>query len=115
MSDATLLDDDAVAAVISEDKSMAIAIVGMGFRGPADATDVERLWDMIVHAREGWSRIPATRWNNEAFYHPDNTRHGTVSIHFYRQDTEVNDCRSTWRVVIFFAKMSRSSTLLSST
>lgn len=58
---------------------MPIAVVGMSFRGPADATNVENLWKMIVEGREGHSKIPQARWNNDAFYHPDNTRHGTVS------------------------------------
>lgn len=58
---------------------MPIAVVGMGFRGPADATDVQKLWKMILEGRESWSPIPKTRWNNAAFYHPDNARHGTVT------------------------------------
>ncbi len=64
---------------LKEDKSMPIAIVGMGFRGPADATSVESLWKMISEGREGRSEIPKDRWNNEAFYHPNSARNGTVS------------------------------------
>ena len=64
---------------LEEDKSMPIAIVGMGFRGPADATSVENLWKMISEGREGRSEIPKDRWNNEAFYHPNSARNGTVS------------------------------------
>jgi acyl transferase domain-containing protein len=56
-----------------------IAIVGIGFRGPGDAKNVAKLWEMILAGREAWSPIPAKRWNNVAFYHPDNARHGTVS------------------------------------
>lgn len=56
-----------------------IAIVGIGFRGPAEANNVNKLMEMIVNGREAWSPIPARRWNNEAFYHPDNARHGSVS------------------------------------
>ena len=58
--------------------SMPIAVVGMSFRGPADATSIENLWKMVYEKREGWSSIPKERWNNYAFYHPDNSRHGTV-------------------------------------
>lgn len=61
-----------------EDLAMPIAVVGMGFRGPGDATDVHKLWKMILEQREGWKPIPEERWNNKAFYHPDHTRHGTV-------------------------------------
>lgn len=63
-----------------EDKSMPIAIVGMSFRGPGDATTVENLWKMLSEARESRTTIPKEKWNNEAFYHPDHKRHGTVSI-----------------------------------
>ena len=58
--------------------NMPIAVVGMSFRGPADATSVESLWRMIYEKREGWSPIPKEKWNNDAFYHPDNKRHGSV-------------------------------------
>lgn len=66
------------AAGLSEDKCMPIAIIGMGFRGPADATDVNSLWKMLLEKREGYSPIPKKRWNNDAFYHPDYARHGAV-------------------------------------
>lgn len=56
-----------------------IAIVGIGFRGPAEAKNVGKLWEMILAGREAWSPIPAKRWNSAAFHHPDHTRHGTVS------------------------------------
>lgn len=64
---------------VSKDNNMPIAVVGMSFRGPADATSVEGLWRMIAEGREGWSKVPKERWNNDGFYHPDNARHGTVS------------------------------------
>ena len=63
---------------LAEDASMPIAIVGIGFRGPGDATNVENLWKMISEGRESWSKIPKNRWNHDAFYHPDANRHGTV-------------------------------------
>lgn len=65
-------------SVLMEDASMPIAVIGMGFRGPADATDTNRLWQMILEKREAWSPIPKERWNNKAFYHLDPARHGTV-------------------------------------
>jgi len=68
---------------------MPIAVVGMGFRGPGDASSLDGLWKMIEEKREAWSTIPADRWNNEAFYHPDANRTGTVNVsggHFMKQD-----------------------------
>lgn len=70
-------------SILSHDALMPIAVIGMGFRGPADATSPEKLWKMILEGREGWRPIPESRWNNSAFYHPDNARHGTVSFRFY--------------------------------
>jgi hypothetical protein len=64
--------------VLDADSCMPIAIVGMGFRGPGDAQNVAKLEDMIRTGREAWSPVPAKRWNNTAFYHPDHSRHGTV-------------------------------------
>ncbi|PWY81670.1 polyketide synthase [Aspergillus sclerotioniger CBS 115572] len=73
---------------------MPIAIVGMGFRGPGDATSVGRLWTMIVEGREAWSPIPTSRWNPSAFFHPDHARHGTIHVeggHFLTEDISLFD------------------------
>lgn len=58
---------------------MPIAVIGMAFRGPGDASNVERLWTMISETREAWSLVPKQKWNNEAFYHSDANRNGTVT------------------------------------
>ncbi|GES58268.1 polyketide synthase [Aspergillus terreus] len=71
-----------------------IAIVGMGFRGPGDASNVEKLWNMILEGREAWSRIPESKWNHSAFYHPDYARHGTTNVqggHFLAEDVSLFD------------------------
>ncbi|KAL5355510.1 hypothetical protein BJX96DRAFT_184127 [Aspergillus floccosus] len=73
---------------------MPIAIVGMGFRGPGDASNVEKLWNMILEGREAWSRIPDSKWNHSAFYHPDYARHGTTNVqggHFFAEDVSLFD------------------------
>lgn len=62
---------------------MPIAIVGMGFRGPGDAVNVQKLWSLIIEGRETWSKIPDSRWKMESFHHPDYARHGTVSLPQY--------------------------------
>ena len=65
-----------------EDDTMPIAIIGIGFRGPADATNVENFYKMLSEAREAWSPVPKTKWNHDAFYHPDPNRNGTVSLYW---------------------------------
>ncbi|RHZ51660.1 putative polyketide synthase [Aspergillus thermomutatus] len=82
------------ASNLLDDPSMPIAIIGMGFRGPADASSVERLWKMILGGREAWNQIPESRWNSHAFYHPDHARHGTINVqggHFLTEDVSLFD------------------------
>ncbi|KAJ5683540.1 polyketide synthase [Penicillium macrosclerotiorum] len=81
-------------SILMEDASMPIAIIGMGFRGPGDATNCNRLWQMIFEQREAWSQIPEQRWSNNAFYHPDHARHGTINVeggHFIEEDISLFD------------------------
>lgn len=64
---------------ISEPATMPIAIIGMSCRFPGDATSPEKLWDLCANARSAWSKIPKSRFNQEAWYHPHNGHAGTVS------------------------------------
>jgi hypothetical protein len=63
----------------TEDKSMPIAIIGIGCRFPGDATSPENLWKLISEGRSAHSAIPKDRFNIDAFYHPAGERQGTVS------------------------------------
>ncbi|OOO04460.1 Beta-ketoacyl synthase [Aspergillus oryzae] len=92
-SEPTSVDQDDL-SILSEDLCMPIAIVGMGFRGPGSATHIKELWTMILEGREAWSPIPKSRWNNDAFYHPDHSRHGTINVeggHFLAEDVTLFD------------------------
>ncbi|KAJ5245106.1 hypothetical protein N7489_005202 [Penicillium chrysogenum] len=89
---ATISEDDLANSAAGS--CIPIAIVGIGFRGPGDAKNVERLWEMILTGKEAWSPIPATRWNSAAFHHPDHARHGTINVeggHFLEEDVSVFD------------------------
>lgn len=57
-----------------------IAVVGLSFRGPGDATSPENLLRMVSEGRESRSKIPEQKWNPSGFYHPDASRYGTVSL-----------------------------------
>ena len=63
-----------------EDKSMPIAIVGMGCRFPQEATSPEKLWEMLYNKRHARTEVPKDRFNVESFYHPDADRSGSVSF-----------------------------------
>jgi acyl transferase domain-containing protein len=64
--------------VVSDDKEMPIAVVGMGCRFPGDATSPNKLWDLLMRKKSARGEIPADRFNIDAFYHPDGDRNGTV-------------------------------------
>ncbi|KAK6826286.1 hypothetical protein RU639_005388 [Aspergillus parasiticus] len=92
-SEPTSLDQDDL-SILLKDLCMPVAIIGVGFRGPGSATNVKELWTMILEGREAWSPIPKSRWNNDAFYHPDHSRHGTINVeggHFLAEDVTLFD------------------------
>lgn len=60
--------------------SVPIAVIGMGCRLSGDAVDPEKLFDMCVEARDGWSTLPKDRLNSDGWYHPHQGRHGAVSF-----------------------------------
>ncbi|KAI6501122.1 Type I Iterative PKS [Pyricularia oryzae] len=69
-----------------------IAIIGMACRFPGDATNPSRLWDLLMDGRSAWSPVPATRWNQDAHYHPSPEHAGSNVVkggHFLR-DGEQN-------------------------
>ena len=60
------------------DATKPIAVIGMAGRFPGEATEPSKLWDMCARGEDAWSPIPATRFNADAFYHPDPARNGAV-------------------------------------
>ncbi|ERF74608.1 hypothetical protein EPUS_00738 [Endocarpon pusillum Z07020] len=58
-----------------------IAIVGIGCRLPGEVKSAANLWDLLISKKSSHSRVPAERWNIDAFYHPnDNEKIGTMSM-----------------------------------
>ncbi|KAI5463900.1 hypothetical protein BGZ63DRAFT_453186 [Mariannaea sp. PMI_226] len=55
-----------------------IAIVGMACRFAGDAKSPEAFYDMLQKGKDAWSKIPASRFNAEAFRHPSKDRSGTT-------------------------------------
>lgn len=71
-----------------------IAIIGIGCRLPGDVTDTEKLWELLVEGRNAWSAVPAERYNEAAFYHPNPDNDGTTNHrggHFMSQDIAAFD------------------------
>lgn len=72
-----------------------LAVVGIGCRFPGDATNPDKLWDLLASGKSAWSRVPADRWNEEAFLHPNpddtNGSYNHVGGHFLEQDVSEFD------------------------
>ncbi|KAI3547145.1 KR domain-containing protein [Colletotrichum filicis] len=62
-----------------QDQIQPIAIVGLNLKFPGDATSAESFWEMLENARNASSKVPSTRFNVDAFYHPDPNRLDSVS------------------------------------
>ncbi|EDN96866.1 hypothetical protein SS1G_01792 [Sclerotinia sclerotiorum 1980 UF-70] len=51
-----------------------LAIVGLSFEFPEDATSPKAFWKMMAEKRNAMTEIPKDRVNIDAFYHPDKAR-----------------------------------------
>ncbi|KAK0728741.1 phenolpthiocerol synthesis polyketide synthase ppsB [Lasiosphaeria miniovina] len=70
-----------------------IAVVGLACRFPGDASTPSKFWDMLKEGRDAYSPT-SSRWNSDAFYHPDKTRTNVIPTkggHFLKEDPYVYD------------------------
>ncbi|CAH0017129.1 unnamed protein product [Clonostachys rhizophaga] len=51
-----------------------VAIVGLSFRFGGEASSTDGFWDMITAGRCSRAPVPQSRFNADAFYHPDTNR-----------------------------------------
>ncbi|KAH7327102.1 beta-ketoacyl synthase domain-containing protein [Rhexocercosporidium sp. MPI-PUGE-AT-0058] len=80
--------------VASGSASMPIAIVGMGCRLPGDVSTPDEFWELCSRVRSGWSPIPKSRFNHEAFHHPNPDKAGCYNPkggHFLEEDIGLFD------------------------
>ncbi len=63
----------------SAEPIMPIAIVGMACRFPGDASNVKGLWEMCCSGESAWSEFPKDRMNGAHYWHPNTSKHGSVS------------------------------------
>jgi phthiocerol/phenolphthiocerol synthesis type-I polyketide synthase C len=72
--------DDLTARLEIAEKSSTepIAVVGMGCRFPGGVTNPERFWELLRDGRSGIVRVPAERWDADAYYTDDHTVPGTI-------------------------------------
>ncbi|KAI1104957.1 reducing type I polyketide synthase 10 [Jackrogersella minutella] len=55
-----------------------IAICGLACRLPGDSYSPRAFWDLISQGRTGQCQVPKSRFNVDAFYHPNGDRPGSV-------------------------------------
>ena len=55
-----------------------IAVIGMGCRLPGGVSNPDEYWQLLQDGRSGIVRVPAERWDAEAYYSDDHTVPGTI-------------------------------------
>jgi acyl transferase domain-containing protein len=71
-----------------EDILTPLAIVGLSFKFPQDATSPEGFWDILEAGRCTSTEFPASRMNIDAHYHQDRSRLDAMSVrggHFMKE------------------------------
>ncbi|OLN86703.1 Lovastatin diketide synthase LovF 7 [Colletotrichum chlorophyti] len=66
-----------------------IAIIGMSCKFSGGSTSPEKLWRLVVEGGSGWSPIPKSRFNSDAFYDEDHAKIGMSNVvggHFIQDD-----------------------------
>ncbi|KAK4176933.1 Nonribosomal peptide synthetase 14 [Triangularia setosa] len=66
-----------------------IALIGSGCRFPGGCNTPSKLWELLRQPRDLLKKVPKTRFDIDAFYHPDPTHHGTTDVkHSYFLDED---------------------------
>ncbi|KAJ5155042.1 uncharacterized protein N7500_010481 [Penicillium coprophilum] len=71
-----------------------VAIIGTGCRFPGGAFSPAKLWELLQAPRDIARKVPANRFNINAFYHPDGDHHGTTNVqesYFLDEDIKAFD------------------------
>ncbi|KAK5996308.1 Reducing polyketide synthase pksF [Cladobotryum mycophilum] len=71
-----------------------LAVIGLAFEFPQDATSEESFWQMICDGRSASTEFPRSRLNIDALYHPDEDRPSSIPVrggHFVKDDLDTFD------------------------
>jgi acyl transferase domain-containing protein len=75
---------------MSAQRNEPIAIVGSACRFAGDASSPSKLWDVLKEPQDLLREIPDSRFNADAFYHPDGSYHGHSNVrHAYLLNEDV--------------------------
>ncbi|BCS04777.1 putative hybrid PKS-NRPS biosynthetic cluster [Aspergillus luchuensis] len=67
-----------------------IAIIGSASRFPGNATNPQKLWELLIHPRDVGKVIPGDRFSVDGFWNVDGSHHGTSNVtksYFIEDDT----------------------------
>ncbi|KAF9893167.1 hypothetical protein FE257_012580 [Aspergillus nanangensis] len=56
-----------------------IAVIGMGCRFSGEASSPESFWDMLLKGRSAHGKVPSSRYEASAWYHPSHERKGAIN------------------------------------
>lgn len=65
-------------SIVQDGQPEPLAIIGMAFEFPQEATSEDAFWQMLCEGRSASTEFPPDRLNINAFYHPDQDRPSTV-------------------------------------
>ncbi|QSZ32279.1 hypothetical protein DSL72_001853 [Monilinia vaccinii-corymbosi] len=71
-----------------------IAVIGTGCRFPGGASSPSKLWNLLHHPYDLTQKVPSSRFNVKAFYHPNGEHHGTTNAtksYFLNEDPTTFD------------------------
>nr|ART35008.1 polyketide synthase [Fusarium bulbicola] len=86
ISSQRILSDDEYAALSPDEPPLSeqlepIAVVGMGCRLPGDVGSPSDFWKLMMEKRSGQTpKVPASRFNIDAHFHPNNDRPGSFGV-----------------------------------
>jgi len=72
-------DQTSATTTMADDGVMPIAVVGIACRFPGDATNPDKLWELISKGGNAHGTWPKDRFNVDAFYHPNPERYGAFN------------------------------------
>ncbi|MBU3751536.1 MAG: type I polyketide synthase, partial [Mycobacterium sp.] len=80
ITDALRKIDDLTARLAIAEKASTepIAVVGLGCRLPGGVSNAEEFWTLLREGASGIIRVPADRWDADAYYSDDHTVPGTI-------------------------------------
>lgn len=81
-----------------------VAIVGMGMRLPGDVRTGDEFWDLLISKRDCSSEVPKSRYNIDAFYHPDKSQSVKTRRGYFLSDDYMQGSDNS-----FFAEMPGSN------